>query len=145
MAIIKPSLVFEGSHLGDRHNPDPGYYNAKLHSVQINAATNNSYQLEWLLTDHPSPNIRWIVRQWFPRKNPGLLSRMLWMWKRIKLEALGENEGERLESLRKLIGEEASIRYEAWDPENTNSGKVTEVWPPGSEAQSWAEAEYAMD
>ena len=142
MAIIKPSLVFEGSHLGDRFDPEPGCYSAILHEAQIYTRTNNSYQLEWLLTDPPSPSCRWIVRHWFPRKNPGLLSGMLWAWKRVKWDALGKNEEERLESLRRLIGEEAIVRYEVEDSDGSRLGKVTEVWPPGKpKAQSWADAE----
>jgi hypothetical protein len=35
MAIIRPSLVFEGSHFGDRYDPEPGDYTARLLSVQF--------------------------------------------------------------------------------------------------------------
>ena len=129
MAVIKPSLVFEGSNLGDRFNPNPGVYTARLHSVQKTPSSDKSYQLEWILTDYPSTSDRWIVKQWFPRKNPGLLSQMLWSWKHKKWGDLGENDDERLEALGKLIGEEAQIRVEALDPEKSNSVRVTEVWP----------------
>jgi|GEM_PF-3107042 hypothetical protein len=129
MAIIKPSLVFEGSHLGDRNDPEPGNYTAKLHSVQTTPNSNKSYQLEWILTDHQSTNCRWIVKQWLPRKNTGLLRQVLWSWKRKKWGDLGKNDDERLEAVRRLIGEEATIYVEARIQGNSNSVKVTEVRP----------------
>ena len=129
MAIIRPSLTFAGSHLGDRFDPEPGKYRATLYSVQINSKTHNSYELEWVITDHHMNNYRWIVRQWFPRKNAGLLSQMLWSWKHKKWGDLGENNDERLEALGKLIGEEAQIRVETLNLEKSNSVRVTEVWP----------------
>lgn len=67
------------------------------------------------------------MKQWFPRINTGLLSQMLWSWKCKKWESFGKNEDERLEALRKLIGEEAKIGVAASDPENSNSVKVTKV------------------
>jgi hypothetical protein len=144
MPIIKPSLVFEGSHLGDSNNPAPGSYRAKLHSVQTTPNSNKSYQLEWILTDHQSTNCRWIVKQWFPRINTGLLSQMLWSWKCKKWESFGKNEDERLEALRKLIGEEAKIGVAASDPENSNSVKVTKVSALDMNP-SWADEEDEAD
>lgn len=90
MAVIKPSLAFVGSHLGDRNDPPPGEYKARLHSVQKTPSSNKSYQLEWVLTDYPSTSYRWIVKQWFPRKNPGFLSQMLWSWKHKKWGGLAK-------------------------------------------------------
>ena len=127
MPIIKPSLVFEGSHLGDRNDPPPGEYKVRLHSVQITPTSNKSYQLEWIVTDQQSTNCRWIVKQWFPRKNTGLLSQMLWSWKHKRWGDLGANDDERLEALGKLIGEEALIRVEALDPENSRLVSVSAV------------------
>ncbi len=129
MAIIRPSRTFAGSHLGDRFDPEPGNYRATLYSVQINSKTHNSYELGWVITSHHLKNYRWIARQWFPRKNPGLLSQMLWSWKHKKWGDLGANDDLRLEALQKLIGEEAHIGVEALDPEKSNSVTVTEVWP----------------
>lgn len=127
MAIIEPSLNFEGSHLGDSYYAEPGCYTAVLHSVQINPKSNESYLLEWVLTNRPASNYRWIVRQWFPRKNPGFLSQMLCSWIDKKWGDLSENDDERLEALRKLIGEGARIQVAALAPGNSNSVKVAKV------------------
>ena len=146
MAVIKPSLAFVGSHLGDRNDPPPGEYKARLHSVQKTPSSNKSYQLEWVLTDYPSTSYRWIVKQWFPRKNPGFLSQMLWSWKHKKWGGLGENDDERLETLRKPIGEEAHIRVEVLDPEKPNSVRVTKVWPVVMPVPArWADEEGELD
>jgi hypothetical protein len=146
MAVIKPSLVFEGSNLGDRFAPNPGVYTARLHSAQTTPNSDKSYQLEWVLTDHPSKNYRWIVKQWFPRKNSGFLSQMLWSWKHKKWGDLGENDDERLEALGKLIGEEAHIRVEALDPEKSSSVKVTKVSAlDTARPPYWADGEVEAD
>lgn len=89
---------------------------------------------------------RWIVKQWFPRKNPGFLSQMLWSWTHKKWGGLGENDDERLEALRKLIGEEAHIRVEVLDPEKPNSVRVTEVRPVVMPVPArWADEEGELD
>lgn len=118
MAVIKPSLVFEDSHLGDRFNPNPGVYTARLHSFQTTPASDKSYQLQWVLTNYPSTSYRWIVKQWFPRKNPGFLSQMLCSWKHKKWGDLGENDDERLEALGKLIGGKLTYASRPWIRKN---------------------------
>ena len=132
MAIIKPSLVFEGSHLGDRNDPRPGYYAAKLHSAQVTPNSNKSYVLEWFLTNHQSTNYRWSARQWFPLKNPGILSSMLLSWKEKMWKHLGVDDQERLQQLKRWIGDEADVRVDFLESSKSRLIVVGEVWPSGS-------------
>ena len=63
-----------------------------------------------------------------------------------EMGGLGENDDERLEALRKLIGEEAHIRVEVLDPEKPNSVRVTEVWPVVMPVPArWADEEGELD
>ncbi len=141
MAIIVPSLHFEGSHLGERNDPDPGDYTALLVDVQFTNEKKSHIRIEWELTNHTETAYTWIVRHTCPlaQKHIGFLNQHLWNWKRKKWHQLGETLDERLETMLTWIGDEANVRVDSWDPERPWLVSVIQVWSIGmSWPPSWA-------
>ena len=124
-------LNFEPGMFGGRHDPQPGLYAATLFAVHINPKTGLSYQLEWLLTDYHEPLYKWHVWQWFPVRNPGLLSQMLWQWKNKTWKSLGEDDQVRLQRFQQWIGTEADVYVDFLDPSSRGLTTVRGVWRLG--------------
>ena len=133
MAIIKPSLVFEGSDLGDRNDPAPGDYTARLLNVQFTNDGKSHVRMDWGLTNHPMTAYSWRVQRTFTlsRDYIGFLNHTLWWWKRKKWDDLGENDDEGMETMQSWIGDEANIRVVAWNSENPGLVNVSAVCSPG--------------
>jgi hypothetical protein len=133
MAVIKPSLVFEGSHLGDRFDPAPGKYTAYLIDVHFTDERKSHIRLNWEIKSHP---FNWKVQHTctLDQRYIGFLNRHLWWWKRKKWAKLGADDMERLEVLRSWIGDQANVRVDPWGDGNPNSVSVTAVWSLG---MSW--------
>lgn len=129
MAIIRPSLVFEGSHFGDRYDPEPGDYTARLVSVQFTNERESHIRMEWELTNHPIRVYNWRVKRTFTliQEHIRILNHTLWWWKRKNWNALGKNDAERLETMQRWIGDEANIRVTPWNPENPRLVNVSAV------------------
>lgn len=143
MAIIRPSLTFAGSHLGDRFDPEPGDYTARLFEVQFTDGGKKHIQIQWELTNHPTSFYTWRVRRTYTLapQHIGFLNKHLWWWKRKRWEDLGEDDDERLDTMRSWIGNEANIRVERWNPQNPSLVSVEGVcslgmsWPPFSDGE----------
>jgi hypothetical protein len=129
MAIIKPSLVFEGSHLGNRNDPEPGDYTARLLSVQFTNERKSHIRMEWELTNHPATGYNWRVQRTYTLSPDYIrfLNHTLWWWKRKNWDALGKNDAERMETMQRWIGDEANIRVTPWNPENPRLVNVSAV------------------
>lgn len=139
MAIINPSLVFEGSHLGDRYDPDPGDYTARLIDVMF-TNDGNHIQMSWRLTNHPLKVYNWIVQRTYTLQpqHIGFLNKDMWAWKRKYWEQLGEDNDERLDATRMWIEHEANTRVTAWNTENPRLVSVAAIWSLGmSGPSSW--------
>jgi hypothetical protein len=136
MAIIRPSRTFAGSHFGDRFDPEPGDYSARLFEVQFTDGRKSHIQIQWELTNHPMSFYTWRIRRTYTlaRQHIGFLNEHLWWWKTKKWEDLGEDDAKRVDTMRSWIGNEANIRVERWDPENPSPVSVTAVW---SLKRSW--------
>jgi hypothetical protein len=106
MAIIKPSLVFEGSHLGNRFDPDPGDYTARLVDVEFTNEGKSQVRMHWELTSHPPTGYSWRARHTctLAQEYIGFLNKHLWCWKRKGWADLGEDDTERLDTLRLGLG-----------------------------------------
>ena len=124
-------LNFEPGMFGVRHDPQPGLYAATLFAAHINPKTGLSYQLEWLLVDYHEPLYKWYVWQWFPVRNPGLLSQMLWQWKNKTWKSLGEDDQVRLQRFQQWIGTEADVCVDFLDPSSRGLTTVRRVWRLG--------------
>ena len=129
MAIIKPSLVFEGSDFGVRRDPAPGAYTASLFDVQFTNDRKSHIQMDWRLTNHPMRMYSWRVKRTFTLvpAHVRILNNTLWWWKRKYWEDLGENDHERMETMQTWIGDEANIRIAAWNPEDPRLVGVSAV------------------
>ena len=129
MAIIKPSLVFEGSDFGVRRDPAPGAYTASLFDVQFTNDRKSHIQMDWRLTNHPLRMYSWRVKRTFTLvpAHVRILNNTLWWWKRKYWEDLGENDDERMETMQTWIGDEANIRIAAWNPEDPRLVGVSAV------------------
>jgi hypothetical protein len=148
MAIIKPSLVFEGSHLGNRFDPDPGDYTARLVDVEFTNEGKSQVRMHWELTSHPPSGYSWRARHTctLAQEYIGFLNKHLWCWKRKGWADLGEDDTERLDTLRSWIGDEANVRVEPWNSENPSSVTVTAVWSLGmSWPPFWADENEEVD
>ena len=145
MAIIKPSLVFEGSDFGVRRDPAPRDYTASFFDVQFTNEKKSHIHMDWCLTNHPMRIYSWRVKRTFTLvpAHIRILNNTLWWWKRKYWDDLGENDDERMETMQTWIGDEANIRIVAWNPENPRLVGVSAVcslgmsFPPieGDEAE----------
>ena len=129
MAIIKPSLVFEGSDFGVRRDPAPRDYTASFFDVQFTNEKKSHIHMDWCLTNHPMRIYRWRVKRTFTLvpAHIRILNNTLWWWKRKYWDDLGENDDERMETMQTWIGDEANIRIVAWNPENPRLVGVSAV------------------
>jgi hypothetical protein len=129
MAIIKPSLVFEGSDFGVRRDPAPRDYTASFFDVQFTNEKKSHIHMDWCLTNHPMRIYRWRVKRTFTLvpAHIRILNNTLWWWKRKYWDDLGENDDERMKTMQTWIGDEANIRIVAWSPENPRLVGVSAV------------------
>jgi hypothetical protein len=129
MAIIKPSLVFEGSDFGVRRDPAPRDYTASFFDVQFTNEKKSHIHMDWCLTNHPMRLYRWRVKRTFTLvpAHIRILNNTLWWWKRKYWDDLGENDDERMKTMQTWIGDEANIRIVAWSPENPRLVGVSAV------------------
>ena len=83
MAIIKPSLVFEGSDFGVRRDPAPRDYTASFFDVQFTNEKKSHIHMDWCLTNHPMRIYRWRVKRTFTLvpAHIRILNNTLW-WRR---------------------------------------------------------------
>jgi hypothetical protein len=129
MAIIKPSLVFEGSDFGVRRDPAPRDYTASFFDVQFTNEKKSHIHMDWCLTNHPMRIYRWRVKRTFTLvpAHIRILNNTLWWWKRKYWDYSGENDDERMKTMQTWIGDEANIRIVAWSPENPRLVGVSAV------------------
>jgi hypothetical protein len=133
MAIIQPSLVFEGSDLGVRRDPQPGDYTARFQNVQFTDDKKSKILLEWRLTNHPMTCYTWEAKHTctLDPKFIKFLNGHLWWWKRKKWARLGASDDERLAMMRTWIEDEANIRVYSWNSANPTLVSVDQVWSIG--------------
>jgi hypothetical protein len=148
MAIIEPSLNFEGSHFGERHDPEPGDYTARLVDVHFKDERKSHIRMRWELTNHQMTVGTSVVQRTYTldQRYIGFLNQHLWCWKRKKWAQLGQDDDARLEAVRAWIGDEANVHVGPWDPERPGLVSVGQVWSSGmSWPPPWADAEHEMD
>jgi hypothetical protein len=89
---------------------------------------------------------RWIVTRSYSQRSLSFLSKDTWWWKRKRRDQLGETFEELLEALRTWIGDEANVRIEKWNSENSSLVGITEIWSSGTPwPPPWVEEEYEAD
>jgi hypothetical protein len=142
MAIIQPSLVFEGSDLGIQLNPEPGDYTARLHEVRYTPREKIIFWLEWSLVSPPANFPYRPVSKTYTKRGINLLYQDTYCWKRKLKCDMGATFDETVEIVRSWIDEEANVNVAILNPDKGPLRVVTRIWSLGMNwPPPWGQAE----
>lgn len=129
----------------NKYDPDPGIYRAVLDKVNrhVGKTGKPSIRFDWKLLSYPDKTNTYFGFCYYPTRNPGFASQMIYSWKGIRWRDLEAREPDGVARPEQFVGEEADVVIIQVGP-NRRWKNMDGVWPAGRHVVRQEDGSYSL-